>query len=334
MSENLDFIFDVPEAPQAAAASARAAEPGRLYDIAILGGGPAGLSAAVYTARKRLDCLMVSPDIGGQVLWTGEVENYIGFQYIQGRELIALFKKQVEKFPIAQAIGAPVTRLGETGGAFTVETVGGGSFRARAVIVATGKRYRRLEVPGEAGLIGKGVSFCATCDAPLFEGQTVAVIGGGNSALTAVNDLVRYARKIFVVNIAARIQADPILVEKARAFGRVEFLEEAEVAEIRGRERVEGIRVISRKTGVESDLAVTGVFVEIGLVPNTDFLDGFLALNKQGEVIVDCFCNTSRAGIFAAGDVTTVPEKQIIVAAGEGAKAALTAYKYLLNREG
>jgi len=334
MSENFDFILEGSGRPEMDSGPARAAEPGRLYDIAILGGGPAGLSAAVYTARKRLDCLMVSPDVGGQVLWTGEVENYIGFQYIQGRELIDLFKKQVEKFPIAQAIGSPVTRLGEAAGAFTVETSAGGLFRARAVIVATGKRYRRLDVPGEADLIGKGVSFCATCDAPLFEGQTVAVIGGGNSALTAVNDLVRYARKIFVVNIAARIQADPILVEKARAFGRVEFLEEAEVAEIRGRERVEGIRVISRKTGVESDLAVTGVFVEIGLVPNTDFLDGFLALNKQGEVIVDCFCNTSRAGIFAAGDVTTVPEKQIIVAAGEGAKAALTAYKYLLNREG
>lgn len=331
-------------APGAEMAEAREDE---VYDLIIVGGGPAGLSAAVYAARKRLRVLLVSKDIGGQVLLTSEVENYIGYQYIDGRELIEKFRTQVEQFPIAMALGEEVISIaakdpasagGPQGGGlrrlFAVRTASGRSFSGKSLIVATGKRSRPLNVPGERELIGRGVSYCATCDAPLFGGQHVAVVGGGNSAFTAVNDLVKIAEKIYVINVLPNWQADQVLIDRAMASGKVEGLAGYEVKEIVGRGRVEAIRVASKEKGEEKEIPVKGVFIEIGLIPNSEPVKGFLETNKYGEIIVDCGCETSQEGVFAAGDVTTVPEKQIIVAAGEGAKAALGAYKYLLMESG
>jgi len=182
-------------------------------------------------------------------------------------------------------------------------------------------------------LIGRGVSYCATCDAPLFGGMDVAVIGGGNSAFTAVNDLTKYARKIYLIDIMPEPIADPILVEKARGSGKVEFFPEHMVKEIKGTVRVEGIVISSKGSGKDRMLPVSGVFIEVGLIPNSQFVKDLVELNQAQEIIVNCNCETSVKGIFAAGDVTTVPEKQIIVAAGEGAKAALSAYKYLMMSE-
>jgi alkyl hydroperoxide reductase subunit F len=302
------------------------AQAGKEYALAIIGGGPAGLTAAVYAARKRTDTVLLTHDLGGQVLWTSAVENYPGFQYIQGRELIEKFKAQVSQFPIDVSLGFKIVSVQPLAGGYRISLEDGSHFTARSLIIATGKRYRNLNVPGEKELIGKGVAFCATCDAPLFGGKTVAVVGGGNSALTAAKDLLSYAEKIFIINISPEMQGDPVLLEPIKKSGKVEFLLNTKVLSIQGTDRVESVTVSSQG---QRTIDVSGVFVEIGLIPNSDLFKGLVDMNQGGEIMVDCACRTSRAGVFAAGDVTTVPEKQIVVAAGEGAKAALSAYEWL-----
>ena len=313
----------------------RGVKGGHLYDLAIVGGGPAGLTAAVYAARKNLDTALVSKDIGGQTLLTSDIENYMGYQYVTGRELAAKFEEQVKKYPIDVAVGEEVARVEPDGETFSLTTSTGKTLRARAVIVATGKRSRPLGVPGERELVGRGVSYCAVCDAPLFPGKDVIVVGAGNSGATAVVDLLAIARRIYVVDVAPDWRADPVLVARIAAAGEmVQTFFGHEVAEIKGKERVEGIVLRDRASGEERELPVQGVFIEIGLIPNSEPVKGVAELNEWGEIVVDCKCQTSVPGLFAAGDVTTVPEKQIIIAAGEGAKAALAAYSYLIGRKG
>jgi len=315
---------------------AQPASEAALYDLIIIGGGPAGMTAAVYAARKRLATLLVTKDLGGQTLLTSEVENYMGYQYITGAELAAKFEEQVKRFPIALNAGDGVEKLyveGQpqpAGRHFSVITGSGRHFRARTVIIASGKRSRMLSVSGEERLAGRGVSYCATCDAPLFAGRDVAVIGGGNSAFTAVADLIPIAGQIYVLNCAYDWQADPILLERAERSGKVTSFLGHQAVEILGHDQVEGIVIRPRDDGEAIELAVQGIFVEIGLVANSEFAQGLVHLSPAGEVVVDCRGQTNVPGVFAAGDVTTVPEKQIIIAAGEGAKAALSAYGYLL----
>jgi alkyl hydroperoxide reductase subunit F len=322
--------------PQARGVEAQPASEATLYDLIIIGGGPAGMTAAVYAARKRLATLLVTRDLGGQTLWTSEIENYMGYQYITGEELAVKFEEQVKQFPIALEVGDGVQTLSAEGQArpsarqFSVTTDSGKHFRARTVIIASGKRSRTLNVPGEQRLTGRGVSYCATCDAPLFAGRDVAVIGGGNSALTAVADLIVIAGEIYVANYAYDWQADRVLLERAERSGKMTSFLGHQVVEITGQEQVDGIVIRPRDDGEAKALVVQGVFVEIGLAPNSEFAQGLVQLNRVGEVIVDCKGQTNIPGVFAAGDVTTVPEKQIIIAAGEGAKAALKAYEYLL----
>ncbi len=304
----------------------------KVYDLIIVGAGPAGMTAAVYASRKRLDALLVSKNAGGQVILTSDIENYMGYQYITGQELTQKFEDQVRQFPIAIVIGEETTKLTVQDGVFVVDASEGKRFRCKTIIIATGKRSRPLNVPGEKEFVGRGVSYCATCDAPLFKEMEVAVIGGGNSALTAVSDLIRIAKKIYLVNIFDSLQADSVLIERAKSSDKVNFFLGHEVKEIGGENSVEEIIVNSRRTKEEKILKVRGVFIEIGLIPNTGFVKDVIKLNQIEEIVVDCECKTNIRGIFAAGDVTTVPEKQIIVAAGEGAKAALSAYRYLLER--
>ncbi len=306
-------------------------QDGASYDLIIIGGGPAGMTAAVYAARKRLSTALLSMDLGGQILVTSDVENYLGYHYISGRELVDKFETQVKQYPIDMGLGEEVVRVAPLDGGFSVETKGGNKYQGKVIIIATGKRYRPLNVPGEKELVGHGVSYCATCDGPLFKGKNVAVVGGGNSAFTAVADLLPIANSIYVVNIAAAWQADAILLERADKSDKVETFLEHQVTGIQGEARVTGITIQPLKEGAEKTLEVEGVFVEIGLLPNSEFLKGVVELNSFNEVVIDCDCHTSVIGIFAAGDVTMVPEKQIIVAAGEGSKAALTAYDYLLR---
>jgi alkyl hydroperoxide reductase subunit F len=312
-------------------AQERVSQSGEPYDLLIIGGGPAGMTAAVYSARKQVKTLIVSKDLGGQLLLTSDIENYMGYQYITGRELTDKFRSQMEQFPIVDIIvGDGVERLAREDNQFVVTMASDRKYIGKTVIIASGKRSRPLNVPGEQKLIGRGVSYCATCDAPLFKGKDVAVIGGGNSGLTAVIDLVGIANKTYVVNMETSWQADPIIVEKTKDAENVIPLLSYRVLSIQGENVVTGITVESLRTKENKELSVQGVFIEIGLLPNSEFVSDLVQLSGRGEIIVDCDCRTNVPGVFGAGDVTIVPEKQIGVAIGEGSKAALSAYKYLL----
>jgi len=302
-----------------------------IYDLVIIGGGPAGMTAAVYAARKRLKTLLISKDLGGQVLLTSEVENYMGYQYIEGRQLVNKFKEQVRHFPIDQEIGEEVQKLSKEEEIFSILTKGGKKFRGKTVIIASGKKSRSLNISGEKRLIGRGVSYCSICDAPFFEGKEVAVIGGGNSAFETALDLVKISPKIYLIDIASAWRADPLLVEQIEREKKVTFFPRHKVKEIKGDGRVERITIEPLDGGQIKSLSVQGVFIEIGLVPNSEFATSLVKLNQAGEIVVDCSNRTNVPGLFAAGDVSSVPEKQIIIAAGEGAKATLTAYQYLLR---
>jgi alkyl hydroperoxide reductase subunit F len=299
-------------------------------DVCIVGAGPAGLTAAVYIARKKLSVGIVSKDMGGQVAWTLGIENYMGYQYITGRELVAKFEEQTHQYPIPVVMDE-VIGLATGNDLFTITTSGGRTIEARTVIVASGKRPRELGVPNERGFVGRGLSYCATCDGPLFSGKDVAVVGGGNSAIQASIEMAAVARKVYVVS-RNPWKADPIVVEKADALANLERLIGYEVIELVGDKVVEGARIKEKTSGSTKTIPVSGVFVEVGLDPNTGFLTGVAELNQYGEIVIDAACRTNVPGLFAAGDVTVVHEKQIIVAAGEGAKAALSAHEYLLRK--
>ena len=299
-----------------------------MYELMIIGGGPAGLAAAVYAARKRLETLLVSNDIGGQMNWTLGIENYLGYQFIEAPELIDKFQSQVDQFPIDQKIGYKVSQLEEIESGFEATTEAGEKYQSKVTIFATGKRPRTLNVPGETELTGRGVTYCAICDGPVFAGQRVAVVGGGNSALEAALDMVKIAEHIDLVSLTP-LTGDAILIDKLSDAKNLSIFTEHETERIEGKNLVEGMAIKHLKTGKSKRLKVTGVFIEIGLVPNSEAVSGLLELNKWGEVPVSCSCETALPGLFAAGDVTDIPEKQIVVAAGEGAKAALQAHRYL-----
>jgi alkyl hydroperoxide reductase subunit F len=299
-----------------------------MYELIIIGAGPAGMTAAVYAARKKLNALLLTYNIGGQVLSTSGIENYMGYQFVDGAELMRKFEEQVRQFPIDMKIGWKVMHLSRTDKGFEVKTDKNESHHARAVIIATGKRPRQLDVPGEENLRGRGVTYCAVCDGPLFAGETVAVIGGGNSALEAAEDMVKIADRIYLVSLTP-FTGDPVLIDKVRSANNLTIFLEHEVLAIVGESRVEKVKVRDLKSMQEKELNVSGIFIEIGLIPNSEPFKGVVRQNQLGEIEVNCNNETGVPGLFAAGDVANVPEKQIVVAAGEGAKAALQAHRYL-----
>lgn len=299
-----------------------------MHELIIVGGGPAGMTAAVYAARKKLDAVLLTKDVGGQVNWTLGIENYMGYQFIEGPELIRRFEEQVKQFPLKIELGEAATFVTRLHDGFEVKTESGRLFQSKTVIVATGKRPRPLNVPGEEKLRGRGVTYCAVCDGPLFAGMKVAVIGGGNSALEAADDMLKIAEHVFLVSLT-KLTGDAVLVDRVKAGSNITMFLEHEVVEISGENMVSGIRIRDLKSGEQRELEVSGVFVEIGLIPNSDLVKGAAELNEFGEIKVNCRNETSIQGLFAAGDVTDVPEKQIAVAVGEGAKAALQAHRYL-----
>ena len=299
-----------------------------MYEIIIVGGGPAGMSASVYAARKRLNTLLITSDIGGQVNWTSGVENYLGYQFIEGADLIGKFQKQVNQFPIDQKIGVKVSQIKKIDGGFEVISESGEIFQGKAVVLASGKRPRLLNVEGEKELTGRGVTYCATCDGPVFAGQKVAVIGGGNSAIEAALDMVKVAEHVDMVSVTP-LTGDPIMIEKLADAKNLTIYTNYQTEKILGRGLTDGIVIKEIKTGKTQQLDDTGIFVEIGLEPNSDMVKDLLKLNEYGEVPINIACETEIPGFFAAGDVTIVPEKQIVIAAGEGAKAALQAHRYL-----
>lgn len=304
-----------------------------MYDIIIIGGGPAGLTAAVYAARKLLKTLLISQDLGGQVNETLRIENYMGYQFVEGPELIEKFNKQVAQYPLEQKVGVKVGGVSRLDGSFEVKIESGETFQSKAVIFATGKRSRSLNVPGEAEFRGKGVSYCAICDAPVFTGMKVAVVGGGNSALEATYDLIKMAEQVYLVSLTP-LTGDPITINRVKGAPNLTVFIEHQVEKIEGKEFVEAVQIKDIKTGERKRLEVAGIFVEIGLTPNSEPIKEIVKLNQLGEVKVTTTCETGVPGLFAAGDVTDTPEKQIVIAAGEGAKAALQADRYIRNLGG
>ncbi len=300
-----------------------------IYDIIIIGGGPAGMTAAVYSLRKGLKTAMITYDIGGQMLETYSIENYMGFRFIEGSGLVNKFSDQIRQFELALLEKSYITSIEKSDKIFFVNTDTGKTYKSKSVIIAAGKSYRKLGVKGESEFTGRGVSYCATCDVPLYKNKRVVVVGGGNSGIEAAIELAKISRYVTVIQRGNKLTADKILLEQFEKFSNKTVLFNSEVTEIFGDDRVRGIHI--KVDGEERTIETDGIFVEIGLVPNTGFLKGFLNLNKYGEIIVDEYCRTDVEGLFAAGDITSVPEKQIIVAAGEGAKAALSAYRYLNN---
>jgi alkyl hydroperoxide reductase subunit F len=300
-----------------------------MYDLIIIGAGPAGMTAGVYAARQKEETLLLAKEVGGQVNWTLGIENYMGYQFIEGVELIAKFEEQVRKFPIDIKTGREVKSLIKVhGGGFEVGDAEGARYTGRTVIICSGKRPRMLGVPGEERLRGKGVTYCSVCDGPLFADMDVAVIGGGNSAMEAAIDMSKIASRVHLVSLTP-LTGDHVLREKVAEAANIDVATEHETLEVTGNGFVSGVRVKDLKGGSEKVLQVEGVFVEIGLIPNSDFVRDLLTLNELGEIMINCSCETGIPGLYAAGDVTSVPAKQIVVAAGDGAKAALQAHLFL-----
>jgi alkyl hydroperoxide reductase subunit F len=304
-------------------------DPSALYDTLILGGGPAAMTAAVYCARKMMKCAVVTEEFGGQVGETTEIENYMGFMMIGGKELAQKFVEHMDKFEVPAAQRERIAEVSRDGAAFAVRTESGAVYRGRTVICALGKRYKHLEIPGEKELAGKGVSYCEICDAPFFRKKRVVVAGGGNSAFTAALDLMKIATTVTVVNHSSGWKADRILLDRVRLNANVTLVENHSFVRIEGERRVTGVKVRDNATGAERRIETDGVFVEIGGMPNSEPVAKLVRLNQFKEIVIDCHCRTDVPGFFAAGDVTTVPYKQIVVSAGEGSKAALAAYDFL-----
>jgi len=307
-------------------------DPETTYDLLILGGGPAAMSAAVYAARKMMTCAVITKDFGGQVRETSEVENWLGFQNINAKDLADSFEEHVKSFEIPVKLGKAITAITKEKDTFLVTTDDAVTYHSHTLLLSTGKRHRPLNVPGEKELVGRGLAYCATCDAPFYKKKKAVVAGGGNSAFTTTLDLLKVEAEVTLVNAIKGWQADSSLVERVKRVGTVNLLDNHEIVRIEGTDRVSGVLVKDRQSGTEEHLAADGIFVEIGLLPNSELVKGLVELNEHGEVVVDCSCQTSIEGFYAAGDVTTVPHKQIVIAAGEGAKAALSAYDYMMQK--
>jgi len=300
-----------------------------MFDLIIIGAGPAGITSGVYAARKKMELLVITKDIGGQAAWSGDIENYTGYQFISGPELAAKFEEHMRKFDIQLKDNEEVIELKKIDHRVRVKT-NQGVYEAKTTIIASGKRSRELNVPGEKEFKNRGLTYCATCDGPLFTGKDVAVIGGGNSALDAALQLIKIARHTHIINMTDHLTGDPIMQDKLNQAPNATVLNNTRVSAVLGDKFVSGIKV--KKNAKEEVIPVSGIFVEIGLIPNSEFAKD-PDKNQLGEIKVNCHNETNIPGIFAAGDVTDVPEKQIIIAAGEGSKAALSVFRYLMQNK-
>jgi len=300
-----------------------------MYDLIIIGGGPAGISAGIYAARKKINTLLITKDFIGQTGMAFFVENYPGFEGILGIELMERFKKHLKKFKIEiKEIG--VKKIRKVENKFIVQTGKRENFISKAIILASGRDPRPLEVSGEKELIGRGVSYCPTCDMPFFKNKEIAVIGGGNAGFNAAIEATKYGNKVYILEFSPKVIADEIIQERAEKTGKITVILNAEVKKILGKNEVQGLVYQDRISQKEKTLDIQGIFIMIGEIPATDYIKGLVDFNEKDEIIVDPKnLQTKTPGLFAAGDVTDVRDKQIIVASGEGAKAALSAYEYL-----
>lgn len=301
------------------------------FDVLVIGGGPAGAAAAVYAARKGIRTGIVAERFGGQVMDTLAIENFISVQETQGPKLVSALEEHVKSYDVDIMNLQRAEKL-IPGEMTEVHLENGGTLKSKSVIIATGARWKELNVPGEKEYRGKGVAYCPHCDGPLFKGKKVAVIGGGNSGVEAAIDLAGFVEHVTLLQFDPELRADAVLQKKLFSLPNVEVITQAQTTEITGDGgKVNGLDYTDRSTGASHHLELAGVFVQIGLVPNTDWLKGTVDLSKYGEIEVDSHGETSVPGVFAAGDVTTVPYKQIVIALGDGAKAALGAFDHLIR---
>ena len=302
-----------------------------LYDFIALGLGPAGLNAGLYAHRKGLKTLIVGHRVGGQLLNTADIDNYLGFSNIPAQKLIDEFRNHIENSKVPMLTDVLVTNIEKSADIFIITLNNGKTLQSKTVLYALGGSPRKLKVPGEDKLAGKGVAYCATCDGPFFQDKDVIIAGGGNSAIDATKDLARIAKSVTIIE-KFTISADKTSVEQVAKLPKVTMFEETDVTEIIGDKYIEGIRVFDRKANKERIINTEGLFVEIGSIPNTALLKDLVELNKWGEVIVNNKQETSLKGLYAAGDVTNNWIRQVIVAAADGAKAALEANNYITKK--
>ncbi|MCC6751055.1 MAG: alkyl hydroperoxide reductase subunit F [Deltaproteobacteria bacterium] len=324
--DRLEEHFGSAPAPVGEAGAA-AVPAARHFDVVIVGGGPAGCSAAIYTARKGLSTAMVTQTVGGQVRETLGIENLVSVKYTEGKRLAADLEQHLRAYPVELLEHRKVLEILD-GERKEVRLAGGEVLTADALILATGARWRELGVPGEKEHLGRGVAFCPHCDGPFYKGRRVAVVGGGNSGVEAAIDLAGICSHVTLVEFLEALKADAVLVKKLKTLPNVAVILNARTTEVVGNgDGVTALRYSDRHTNEAGEVALDGVFVQIGLVPNSQLVKELLETNRHGEIVVDARGRTSVAGIYAAGDVTTVPFKQIVIAMGEGAKAALTAFE-------
>ena len=305
-----------------------------IFDLIIIGGGPAGISAGIYSARQKMNTLLITKSFGGQIARKAVgIENYLGFEKISGLDLINKFEKHLRKYDILVEKDG-VRKIERKGDNFFVHTTSKKTFVARSVIVASGADPRPLEITGEKEFIGRGVSYCVTCDAPLFADKKVAVIGGGNSGFEAALFLSKWVEKIYIFEHGQKVKADESIQEKARKTGKIEIIVSTSLKKIKGKKFVESIVYQVGKVSKSNSLAVDGIFVEIGSQPANSFLGKLVSFNRKDEIMFNPrTMQTKTAGLFVAGDVSEVVFKQIVIAAGEGAKAAMSASNYLQNKK-
>lgn len=313
-----------------------------MYDTIIIGGGPAAAAAAVYAARKKMSGLLITDSFGGQSIVSDDIQNWIGEPHIAGWELAGKLDKHARSYPDVLAVndGERATGVREISCNedricdFEVATDKGKKYQSKTIIVASGARRRKLGIPGEEEFNGKGVAYCSTCDAPLFKDKAVAVVGGGNAGLEAVIDLLPYAAKIYLVEYGEAIKGDAVTQAEIQKNSKVEVILNTQTQAVLGEKMVSGLKCVNRKTNEVRTLDVGGIFVEIGSVPNSEIVKGLVEIDKFGQIIIDAkFATTSHQGIFAAGDVTDDPFKQNNISVGDGVRAALSAYDYLLKRK-
>ena len=299
-----------------------------IYDLVIIGAGPAGITAGIYAGRKKINTLLLSKDFVGQTGKAFLIENYPGFEQIEGAELAARFKRHLEKFKI-EIKEEDAVELKKNKDFFEIKTKNF-EYSAKGVIIASGAKPKFLGVPGEKEFVGRGISYCTICDAPFFKDKTVAVAGSGNSGVEASLELTKYAKKVYILEFYSKLKADEINQEKIKKNNKIETILSAQIKEIKGEKFVKSIIYQDQNNKKLREIFLDGVFIQIGWIPSADFAKGLVNFNEKNEIEINLLTNeTKTPGLFAAGDVTCVPFKQMIIAAGEGAKAALSCYDYL-----
>jgi thioredoxin-disulfide reductase len=302
-----------------------------MFDIIIIGAGPSGLTAAIYASRRMLKTLVISKNLGGQMIWTSEIENYPGVKSAKGVELVNILQEQARGFGVEIRLEEVRKIQKPVDGNFLIST-NKAEYRAKTIIVAMGQDSKSLGLPKEKELVGRGISYCANCDGQFFKGKTVAVVGGGNAALDAAEVMSKIAKQVYLIYRRVKLAGFEILVARVKEKGNIKILLNSEIKEIIGQQKLEKIEVVNKIDRTTQELAVDGLFVEIGHEPKTDLLAGLVERDSRGQIVVDANGQTSLPGMFAAGDVTTSEFKQIVIGCGQGATAALSAYKYLQGK--